>query len=181
LLALSGDERKFHNRITDLYSHRKWGYMGREVQSHSKPRVKVAKAYSSSIAGARILLVDDFAEWRCAIRSKLETHARFKIVAEASNGLEAVRKAQQLKPDLVFMDVGLPILNGIEAASRIRETVPRAKILFLSQNNDRNLVNMVLNDGATGYVLKTDVGRELLPAADAVLRGEKFVSSQLRV
>ena len=115
------------------------------------------------------------------VRSMLEMQARFKIVAEASNGLEAVRKAQQLKPDLVFMDVGLPILNGTEAASRIRETVPRAKILFLSQNNDRNLVNMVLNDGATGYVLKTDVGRELLSAADAVLRGEKFVSSQLRV
>jgi len=80
---------------------------------------------------------------------------------------------------LIVLDVGLPTLNGIEAAHQISRLVPTATILFLSQNNDADLVAMALSNGAKGYVLKLDVTRELLPAVDAVLRGERFASSSL--
>jgi DNA-binding NarL/FixJ family response regulator len=102
------------------------------------------------------------------------------VVGEASDGVEAVHQAQRLKPDLILLDIGLPNLNGIEAEHQICKLVPSAKVLFLSQNNDPDIVNAVVGDGAFGYVLKTDAGSELLPAIKAVLGGEKFVSSGIK-
>jgi DNA-binding NarL/FixJ family response regulator len=124
---------------------------------------------------ARILVVDDVEVWRHEIRSILEPE--FQVVGEASDGLEAVRKAQQLKPDLILLDLGLPFLNGIEAANRIRQVVPGTKIIVLTQNRDKDIVQTALSTGAHGYVLKTDAASELLPAIKAILRGETFVSS----
>ena len=135
--------------------------------------------HSSSVLAGRVLLVDDFEPWRRAIRSTLTAHGPLRIVGEAADGLEAVQKAQKLKPDLVLLDIGLPRLNGIEAARRVRKVLPETKILFLSQGNDVDVVMAVLSDGAQGYVVKAEVGRELLPAIGLVLRGEKFVSSRL--
>ena len=85
-----------------------------------------------------------------------------------------------MKPDLIVLDVGLPKLNGIEAARRIRQCSPSSKIIFLSQNSDLDVVRAALGTGGSGYVLKTDAGRELLPAMDAVLQGKQFVSSSLK-
>jgi DNA-binding NarL/FixJ family response regulator len=93
--------------------------------------------------------------------------------------VRSLRKAQELKPDLVLLDIGLPNLDGIEAARRIGQVVPDAKILFLSQTNNIDVVRVALNDGAYGYVVKAAAGRELLPAIGTVLRGQKFVSRQL--
>jgi DNA-binding NarL/FixJ family response regulator len=102
------------------------------------------------------------------------------LVVEASDGLEAVRVAPELHPDLVLLDIGLPSLNGIEVAHRVCKTVPDAKVLFLSQEKDSDVVRAALNNGAKGFVLKLDAGSELLPAIEAVLRDEVFVSSGVR-
>jgi DNA-binding NarL/FixJ family response regulator len=109
----------------------------------------------------------------------LQKEPELLVVGEAEDGLDAVQQAQALKPDLILMDVGLPKLNGIEAANRIRAVAPAAKILFLSTTKDANVVRAALSNGAMGYVLKPDAGTELLSAIEAVLRGEVFVSSRL--
>jgi DNA-binding NarL/FixJ family response regulator len=128
----------------------------------------------------RILVVDDFEPWRQHICSRLKTRPELQVVGEAWEGLEAVQIAEELKPDLILLDIGLPDLNGIEAANRLCQRVPGAKIIFLTQNNDAELVRAALRNGAQGYVLKADAGRELLPAIKAVLRSEKFVSSGIK-
>ena len=128
----------------------------------------------------RILVVDDYKEWRHQVFLFLQARPEWKIICEASDGSEAVRKAEELKPDLILLDIGLPELNGIEAARRIRQLSTSSKIVFLSLNNDRDIVRVALSTGALGYVLKTDARSELVPALDAVLRGEQFASSSLR-
>jgi DNA-binding NarL/FixJ family response regulator len=102
-----------------------------------------------------------------------------RVICEASDGSEAVQKADDLKPDLIVLDIGLPKLNGIEAARRIRQFSPSSKILFLSQNNDLDVVQAALGTGALGCVHKMNALGELLPAVDAVLQGKQFVSSGL--
>jgi len=128
----------------------------------------------------RVLVVDDFQDWRRQVRSLLQARPEWQIIAEASDGSEAVQKAEDLKPDLILLDIGLPKLNGIEAARRIRQRSPSSKIIFLSQNNNLDFVRAALGTGALGYVLKTDAGRELLPAVDAVLGGKQFFSSSVK-
>jgi len=96
------------------------------------------------------------------------------------DGSETVQKAEVLKPDLIVLDIGLPKLNGIEAAQRIRELSPDLKIIFLSLYNSPDVVQAALSTGALGYVHKVDAQSELLPAVDAVLRGKQFVSSSLK-
>jgi len=128
----------------------------------------------------RILISDDYADWRRLVRLLLQVRPEWQVVAETSDGLEAVRKVEDLKPDLILLDIALPKLNGIEAARRIRQLSPSSKIVFLSQNNDRDVVREALSTGALGYVCKIDAEGELLPAVDAVLRGEQFASSSLK-
>jgi len=128
----------------------------------------------------RILVVDDFKDWLRQVRLLLQSRAECQVIAEASDGLEAVRKAQDMKPDLILLDISLPKLNGIEAARRIRQRSPSSKIIFLSQNSNLDFVRASLGTGALGYVLKTDAGRELLPAVNAVLGGKEFFSSSVK-
>ena len=125
----------------------------------------------------RILIVDDFKDWRRQLHSLLKARPTWQIIDEASDGPEAVQKAEDLKPDLILLDIGLPKLNGIEAAKQIRQRSPSSKIIFLSQNSDGDVVRAALDTGALGYVRKIDAGRELLPAVNAVLRGEQFIGS----
>jgi DNA-binding NarL/FixJ family response regulator len=128
----------------------------------------------------RILVVDDFKDWLRQVRLLLQFRAQFQLIAEASDGSEAVQKAEELKPDLILLDISLPKLSGIEAARQIRQRSPSSKIIFLSQNSDVDVVRTALGTGALGYVRKLDAGRELLLAVDAVLRGEQFISSSNR-
>jgi DNA-binding NarL/FixJ family response regulator len=127
-----------------------------------------------------MLIIDDYADWRRQVRLVLQARPEWQVIAEASDGLEAVDKAQGVKPDLILLDIGLPKLSGIEAARRIQQISPSSKIIFLSQNNDLDIVWAALDTGAVGYVRKMDAGHELLPAIDAVLRGKQFVSSSLK-
>jgi DNA-binding NarL/FixJ family response regulator len=95
------------------------------------------------------------------------------------DGVDAVQKAQELQPDIILLDIGLPKLNGIAVARRIREFSPKPRILFVSQESSADVVQEAFNVGGCGYVAKTDVERELLTVMDASLRGERFVSSSL--
>jgi DNA-binding NarL/FixJ family response regulator len=110
----------------------------------------------------------------------LEARPEWQVISEASDGLEAVQKAQDLKPEIILLDIGLPKMNGIEAARQIRRYSPNSRIVFLSQQNDLDIVQAALSTGALGYVCKTDVHSELLPAMDATLRGKQFVSRGLK-
>lgn len=129
----------------------------------------------------RIVGVDDYEPWRRFVRSQLEKRHDWLVVGEVSDGWGAVQKAQELQPDLILLDIGLPELNGIEAARQIRRCSPRTNILFLSENRCTEVVQEALDTGAGGYVLKSDAAGELLPAVETVLRGKKFVSNSLSV
>jgi DNA-binding NarL/FixJ family response regulator len=128
----------------------------------------------------RVLVVDDYRPWRRSICNILKTRLGLQLVGEASDGLEAVQKAEELKPDLILLDIGLPKQNGIEVENRISQLVPSAKVLFVSANNDADVLRAALSNGAQGYVLKVNVESELVPAITAVLRGERFVSSGVK-
>jgi DNA-binding NarL/FixJ family response regulator len=126
-------------------------------------------------APVRVLVVEDSEPFRKFICSALAGRPELQIVGELTDGLEAVQRAKELRPDLVVLDIGLPSLNGIEAARRILKSSPKSKIVFVSQESSADVVQEALGTGASGYVLKTDAGSELMEALDAVLRGEQFV------
>jgi DNA-binding NarL/FixJ family response regulator len=128
---------------------------------------------------SRILVVEDYEPVRRFICSKLRERPGFQIVDEVTDGLEAVQKAEELQPDLIMLDIGLPSLNGIDAARQIRKLFPKIKILFVSQESSAVVVREALALGALGYVVKAHAGSELLPAVEAVLQGRQFVSSGL--
>jgi DNA-binding NarL/FixJ family response regulator len=128
----------------------------------------------------RVLLVDDFEPWRRFVSTTLQKHPGFQIVLEVSDGLQAVQKAAELYPDLILLDIGLPGLNGIEAARRIRKVAPDSKIIFLTEDSAEDVAEEALRIGAAGYVVKADAARELLPAMRAVVSGRRFVSARLR-
>jgi DNA-binding NarL/FixJ family response regulator len=109
----------------------------------------------------------------------LEKKLNLQIVCEVSDGLEAVHKAAELQPDLILLDVGLPSLNGLEAARRICELSPKSKILFVSQELSFDVVQEAFRRGALGYVAKTHAGIELMAAVEAVRQGGWFASSVL--
>ena len=126
----------------------------------------------------RVLVVDDFEPFRRLLCSTLQNKLEVRGIVEASDGLEAMDLAQALQPDLILLDVGLPKLDGIEVARRIRELAPRSKILFVSQECSVDVVRAAFRAGASGYVVKLDAGSELSTAVTAVLRGERFVGSR---
>ena len=132
------------------------------------------------MSSIRILVVDDFEGWRRQVRSLFLARPQWQIIAEVLDGSEAVQKVADLKPDLIVLDIGLPKLNGIEAARQIRQLSPSSKIVFLSQNDDLDVVRAALSTGALGYVHKRDVRSDLLPAIEAVLQGRQFASSGIK-
>jgi DNA-binding NarL/FixJ family response regulator len=125
-------------------------------------------------------VVDDFWPFRRFICTTLKK-ARFRFIEQASDGLEAVQKAAELQPDLILLDIGLPQLNGIEAAKRISKVAPLSKILFVSLETSPDVVHGALNVGGLGYVDKDRISADLLPAIESVLAGRQFVSASLKM
>ena len=109
------------------------------------------------------------------IRQRLD----LTILAEVQDGLEAVRQAEILQPDVILLDIGLPLLNGIEAARQIRKVAPTARIIFLTQESSAEVVHEALDLGAWGYVIKAQAGTDLLAAVEAIVQGGTFVSAGL--
>ena len=127
----------------------------------------------------RVLVVDNLACWRLFVSSVLRDEPLFEVISEVSDGLKAVQLAESLQPTVVLLEVGLPGLNGIEAAGWIRRLAPAAKIVFVSQEFDPDIARAALERGGSAFVLKTDVGRDLVAAVHAVVEGKKFVSRTL--
>ena len=127
----------------------------------------------------RVMVVDDFAGWRQTIASILHEMPELQVISEVADGAEAVRIAEELKPDLVTLDVSLPNLNGIDAAIRISELAPETKILFVSQHDDPDIITAALNTGAPGYLRKINAKTELLSAVAAILLGGHFLSTEV--
>jgi DNA-binding NarL/FixJ family response regulator len=129
------------------------------------------------VSSVRILVVEDFAPFLQFISTTLATRQDLQVICEVSDGLEAVRKAQELRPDLILLDIGLPSLNGIEAARQIRKLVPESKIIFLTQESSDDVVEEALRLGAYGYIIKIKAKRDMLAAVETVISGKQFVSS----
>lgn len=123
-----------------------------------------------------VLVVEDNAPFRQFVRNTIEGEIGSVAITEATDGLAAVQLALEIRPDLIVLDITLPLLDGLEAARRILKASSASKILFLSQESSRDVVREAFRIGARGYVVKSDAGRELKAALRAVLRGDRFVS-----
>jgi PAS domain S-box-containing protein len=128
----------------------------------------------------RVLIADDHEIVRRGVRSLLETHPALEVCGEAVDGQDAVDAAKQLNPDVVVLDISMPHLSGLEAARLIRKAVPRTEILILSQHDSSEVVNAALEAGARGYVVKSDVSRDLLTAVELVMQHKIAFSSTVK-
>jgi len=127
----------------------------------------------------KILVADDHELMRRGVRSLLEAEHGWKVVGEASNGQELLKKAQDIKPDIIVLDIGMPVLNGLEASRRLKKILPAVKILILSMHDSEQMARAVLESGARGYVTKADTARDLVLAIEAICRNKTFFTSHV--
>lgn len=125
----------------------------------------------------RILLADDHDLVRRGLRPLIESEWGWEICGEAKNGREAVAMAEELKPDIVVLDVGMPELNGVDAARQIKRALPGTEILILTGQESEGLVHQILAAGARGYLLKTDAGAQIIPAIKALCEHKPYLTS----
>ena len=131
------------------------------------------------MAPFRILLADDHEVVRAGLRALLEEQSGWEVVAEAVDGRDAVEKASKLRPDAVVIDIAMPSLNGLEAVRQIVKAVPNAKVLVLTMYDSDPLIQQVLQAGARGYLLKSDAGRDLVSAIEALRRNKTFFTPKV--
>jgi DNA-binding NarL/FixJ family response regulator len=131
------------------------------------------------MATFRIMIADDHEVVRKGLISLLQAQPDWQVCGEAGDGREAVEKAQQLKPDVVILDIGMPSLNGLEATRQILKTNPQARILILTLHDSDQVVREVLNAGARGFLLKSDAARDLVAAVEALRRDKTYFTSKV--
>lgn len=131
------------------------------------------------MAAFRILIADDHEVVRKGLVALLQQQPDWQVCGEAADGREAVDKAQQLKPDVVILDIGMPSLNGLEATRQILKTNPNARILILTLHDSDQVVRDVLNAGARGFLLKSDAARDLVAAVEALRRDKTYFTSKV--
>jgi DNA-binding NarL/FixJ family response regulator len=127
----------------------------------------------------RILVVDDHPVVRQGLKNLLDRDPDWEIIDEAEDGLEAVEKADRLKPDVVVLDLSMPRMNGLDACREIRKNAPDSEILIVTQHDSPQMMREAFNANARGYVVKSDVGRDLVAAVDAVSQHKFFGRAQL--
>ncbi len=125
----------------------------------------------------KILLVDDHAVVRDGIRARLERSADFQVVGEAVNGREAIQKVEELEPDVVLMDISMPVMNGMDAARHLRESHPEIKVIILTMHEHKEYIQGVIRCGAQGYIVKDVTAQEMISAIKTVMSGETYYSS----
>jgi DNA-binding NarL/FixJ family response regulator len=131
------------------------------------------------MASLRILIADDHSVVRAGLRTLLESRSGWEVCAEASDGRDAIEKASKLKPDVAILDIGMPLLNGVETTRRIRASSPSTEILILTMHESDELVQQVIEAGARGYVLKDDADRILIAAVDAARLHKPYFSTRV--
>jgi DNA-binding NarL/FixJ family response regulator len=131
------------------------------------------------MSGLRVMVADDHEVVRQGIRTVVQSQPGWEVIAEASNGLEAVEAAATLSPDLVILDIAMPDLNGLQAARQILSARPETKILVLTMHDSENVIREVVEAGASGYLLKSDAGRDLVNAIVALQRNKTFFSAKV--
>jgi DNA-binding NarL/FixJ family response regulator len=127
----------------------------------------------------RVVIADDHALVREGIIAYLKLYEDIEVVGQASNGLEAIKQVDELKPDIILMDIAMPELGGLEATLEIKKREPDVKILVLTQYDDKEYVSRLLKAGVSGYILKHAVGTDLISAIRAVSRGESYLYSTI--
>jgi DNA-binding NarL/FixJ family response regulator len=127
----------------------------------------------------RILVADDHSVVRTGLRTLLESEEGWEVCAEATNGREAVEKARELKPDVAVLDIGMPLVNGIEATRQMKKVSPGTEILILTMHDSESLIEEVLGAGARGYILKDDADLNLIRAVDVVRQHKPYLSSRV--
>jgi DNA-binding NarL/FixJ family response regulator len=131
------------------------------------------------MSALRILIADDHSVVRAGLRALLESRQGWAVSAEASDGRDAVEKATKLKPDVAVLDIGMPLLNGVEATRRIRTASPTTEILILTMHESDDLVQQVIQAGARGYILKDDADRVLIAAVEAASQHKPYFSTRI--
>jgi DNA-binding NarL/FixJ family response regulator len=127
----------------------------------------------------RILVADDHELVRRGILGLLRAQRRWKIAGEAANGLEAVEQAKRLRPDVIILDIGMPTFDGLEATRQIRKAAPKTEIIILTMHDSNQMVRRVLEAGARGYVLKSDLAVHLVKAVDGVSKGKFYLTPKV--
>ena len=131
------------------------------------------------MSNLRLLIADDHAVVRAGLRALLESRKGWEVCAEAADGRDAVEKAARFKPDVIILDIGMPLLNGVEAARRIHKSLPNAEILILTMHQSDELVQQVVEAGARGYILKDEADRVLHAAVEALRQHKPYFSTRV--
>jgi len=151
-----------------------------ESQQVDSRHIEMVRAGAGIGERLKILVVDDHEEFRKYVCALLESQPRFAVVGEGANGVEAIDRARELQPDVVVLDINMPVLGGIEAAEQILLLAPKTQIIFLSQDGSEMMIQAAMTKGARAYVVKTSAATDLVTAVDCVVTGKKFVSPRRR-